>query len=145
MMKEKMKAHNECVMASECPINKKFESDTKCVDGMAGEYPCNNIDLLSFVPIAELGSTYDASDSWGWTDPETSQFTDISPIPFCSVSLHFHFPRAEAFAYLSFSPRAIYTTVSAHYVRECRVCSLTHMCACVNGAGIQRMRLPSSA
>jgi len=42
-----------------------------CENGMAGPYECNKIDLMSFVPIAELGSTYVASDSWGWTDPET--------------------------------------------------------------------------
>lgn len=70
-MKEKIKAHNECVAASQCPINKRFMSDVKCVNGKAGEYDCNNIDMKSFVPIAELGSTYDASDSWGWTDPDT--------------------------------------------------------------------------
>ncbi|KAJ1458408.1 hypothetical protein M885DRAFT_512817 [Pelagophyceae sp. CCMP2097] len=45
------------------------------VDGMAGEYLCNNVDLLSFVPRKDLfGSTvHDAaafSDIWGWTDTE---------------------------------------------------------------------------
>jgi len=44
---------------------------TKCVDGKVGNYACNNVDLLSFAPIRELGSTYDASDSWGWTDPDS--------------------------------------------------------------------------
>jgi choice-of-anchor B domain-containing protein len=70
-MKEKIRQHNECAAASECPINRRFQGATKCVDGRAGQYACNKIDMLSFVPIAELGSTYDASDSWGWTDPET--------------------------------------------------------------------------
>lgn len=46
-------------------------SETKCVDGKAGAYSCKDVDLLSFTPIRELGSTYDASDSWGWTDPDT--------------------------------------------------------------------------
>lgn len=53
------------------PISKRFVSDAPCVDGMAGEYPCSGIDLVSFVPLAELGSSREASDSWGWTDPET--------------------------------------------------------------------------
>ena len=45
-------------------------TDCSC-DVQAGDYACNNVDLLSFTPIAALGSTYDASDSWGWTDPDT--------------------------------------------------------------------------
>lgn len=71
VMKEKVRQHEACAAASECPINRAFKSNVKCVDGKAGDYECKNIDMLSFVPIAELGSTRDASDSWGWTDPET--------------------------------------------------------------------------
>lgn len=44
-------------------------SQTPCVDGMAGSYPCNGYDLQVFIP----GSTFGAdniNDSWGWTDPE---------------------------------------------------------------------------
>ena len=40
---------------------------------MADEYECSNIDLLSFVPLKELGSRGDGNDIWGWTDPETRQ------------------------------------------------------------------------
>ena len=40
--------------------------------GMAGPYPCQNIDLLGFVPTTTLvGST--GADIWGWTDPVTGQ------------------------------------------------------------------------
>jgi len=67
--KEKNRAESRAVGLS--PISKPFVSDVKCENGYAGEYPCNNIDLLSFVPLAELGSTREASDSWGWTDPDT--------------------------------------------------------------------------
>lgn len=38
---------------------------------MAGPWPCRGVDLLSFVPLAELGTDMDASDIWGWTDPIT--------------------------------------------------------------------------
>lgn len=71
-MKLKIEEHEKCAAANECPINKPFAADMKCVNGKAGEYACSNVDLLSFVPIAALGSTYDASDSWGWTDPDTA-------------------------------------------------------------------------
>jgi len=71
MMKRKLQHHAACSAAGECPRNRPYMSEVKCVDGKAGDYDCNNVDLLSFVPISELGSTYQASDSWGWTDPET--------------------------------------------------------------------------
>lgn len=43
-----------------------------CVKGYAGEYPCDKVDLLSFVPSADLGATF-INDIWGWTDPETGK------------------------------------------------------------------------
>ena len=43
-----------------------------CVDGMAGAYPCEAMDLLAIVPTAEIGLGT-VSDMWGWTDPATGQ------------------------------------------------------------------------
>jgi choice-of-anchor B domain-containing protein len=45
---------------------------TQCTDGSAGPFPCRNVDLLSFTPLAELGGTT-AADLWGWTDPLTGR------------------------------------------------------------------------
>ena len=47
-----------------------------CVDGMAGGFPCQNADLLSFLTIQDLLGGLDVSasatnDIWGWTDPLT--------------------------------------------------------------------------
>ena len=42
-------------------------------NGRAGEYECENVDLLSFVPLADLGCNGDANDIWGWTDTETGK------------------------------------------------------------------------
>lgn len=39
-----------------------------CVDGMAGEFPCDDVDLLSFIPLAEFDAGA-GNDIWGWTDP----------------------------------------------------------------------------
>jgi choice-of-anchor B domain-containing protein len=49
---------------------------TPCVDGMAGIYPCSNIDLLAFVPLAEFsaGST---NSLWGWTDTDGTEYALI--------------------------------------------------------------------
>ena len=43
---------------------------TPCVDGMAGDYPCSNIDLLAFVPLAEFSSA-STNSLWGWTDAQS--------------------------------------------------------------------------
>lgn len=54
-------------------------SDVPCVNGMAGEYPCNNIDLLSFIPKQQLrprnhnNPDGNLNDIWGWTDPQTGR------------------------------------------------------------------------
>lgn len=37
-----------------------------CVDGFAGEYPCDGIDLLSFVSLPDLGSSGQGNDIWGY-------------------------------------------------------------------------------
>ena len=43
---------------------------TPCVGGMAGIYPCQNVDLMSYLPMANIGGG-GGSDIWGWTDPVT--------------------------------------------------------------------------
>ena len=44
---------------------------TPCVNGFAGAYPCSNIDLLAFEPVANFGATT-TNSLWGWTDPQTN-------------------------------------------------------------------------
>jgi choice-of-anchor B domain-containing protein len=48
---------------------------TPCVGGMAGLYPCENVDLLAFMPLDAIGGGGDirANNVWGWTDPQTSK------------------------------------------------------------------------
>lgn len=51
-------------------------SQTPCVGGFAGEYPCNNYDLLSNISVSTLANSSgnpEGSDVWGWTDPETEK------------------------------------------------------------------------
>ena len=43
---------------------------TPCVNGMAATYPCSNVDLLSFTPLATFAAT-STNSLWGWTDPTT--------------------------------------------------------------------------
>ena len=56
-------------------INISF-SQTDCSNGMAGEYPCNDYDLLAHIPVATLANTSgnpEGSDIWGWTDSTTNK------------------------------------------------------------------------
>jgi choice-of-anchor B domain-containing protein len=51
-------------------------STTTCVGGLAGTYPCSNVDLESFLPLNAIGGTSSnsaANDIWGWTDPVTGR------------------------------------------------------------------------
>jgi choice-of-anchor B domain-containing protein len=47
----------------------------ECVDGMIDRYPCQGVDILSFVPMREMGGNrgMTTNDIWGWTDPETGR------------------------------------------------------------------------
>lgn len=49
------------------------EHEVLCSGGMAGAYPCDNVDLLEFVPLASLGGASGANDIWGWTDPASGR------------------------------------------------------------------------
>ena len=44
-----------------------------CSEGEAGSFSCSSVDLVSFLPIEELGGERGiwVNDLWGWTDPET--------------------------------------------------------------------------
>jgi choice-of-anchor B domain-containing protein len=46
--------------------------DAACTNGMAGPFPCRDVDLLAMLPHAELGGGT-GNDIWGWTDPETGR------------------------------------------------------------------------
>lgn len=47
-------------------------SDISCTNGFAGIYPCENVDLLAFLPVTELGAN-EGNTLWGWVDPESAQ------------------------------------------------------------------------
>ncbi|MGE0352124.1 MAG: choice-of-anchor B family protein [Gemmatimonadales bacterium] len=49
--------------------------EVKCADGMATGFDCSNVDLLSFLPVSDLGGARGVrvNDIWGWTDPQTGK------------------------------------------------------------------------
>ena len=44
-------------------------AQTPCVDGFAGDYPCEGLDLLSVRSLESLGGGANGNDCWGWVDP----------------------------------------------------------------------------
>ncbi|WP_298878187.1 choice-of-anchor B family protein [uncultured Polaribacter sp.] len=65
-----------------CAKNDVFERENqiiinpiaKCENGFAGEYPCNDYDLLAHFSLEEIGGPDSViTDSWGWTHPISNQ------------------------------------------------------------------------
>lgn len=55
------------ILADQQPAeDRPAQAATPCVGGFAGGYPCHNVDLLSFTPLAALGGTA-GNDVWGAT------------------------------------------------------------------------------
>jgi len=46
-----------------------------CTDGKAGQFGCDNVNLISFLPIEDIGGDRGVrlNDMWGWTDPQTGK------------------------------------------------------------------------
>ena len=46
-----------------------------CSEGGASVFGCNDVDLVAFVPVSEMGGERGTrlNDIWGWTDPETQR------------------------------------------------------------------------
>jgi choice-of-anchor B domain-containing protein len=49
------------------------KTSAKCKNGMAGEFACQNVDLLSHLPLASIGGGEIGNDMWGWKDPATGR------------------------------------------------------------------------
>ena len=46
----------------------------KCENGFAGDYPCNDYDLLTHISLEEIGDeNTEGNDCWGWVDPLTKK------------------------------------------------------------------------
>lgn len=66
-----MKKNYTLIFALFCSLF--VNAQTPCVDGMAGTYPCDNVDLLAFVPLADIGNGANTNDIWGWVSPVTNK------------------------------------------------------------------------
>ena len=57
------------------PMVTGTDDGIECRDGMAGSFPCANVDLISYLPVHEMGGVRGlaTNDAWGWTDPDTDR------------------------------------------------------------------------
>jgi choice-of-anchor B domain-containing protein len=46
-----------------------------CENGLAGMFECDNLDLVAFLPVQDMGGGrgVTTNDLWGWSDPETGR------------------------------------------------------------------------
>ncbi|NNF58443.1 MAG: choice-of-anchor B family protein [Rhodothermaceae bacterium] len=51
------------------------QAQTNCVDGFAGPYACDSVNLMARIPVGVDGPfrTNNLNDIWGWTDPQTDR------------------------------------------------------------------------
>ena len=63
-----------CAKRADAQTFARLESQPalSCTDGMAGPYPCRDIDLMAFLPHGQIGGG-SGNDIWGWTDPLTGR------------------------------------------------------------------------
>lgn len=54
------------------PVSAQATPGAKCTKGMAKEFPCHKIDLVSQIPASMMGGAR-VADVWGWVDPETDK------------------------------------------------------------------------
>jgi choice-of-anchor B domain-containing protein len=55
----------------EAPEPSAAAAATPCIGGTAAGFPCDKVDLLSQMTLADLGGADNGNDVWGWTDPQT--------------------------------------------------------------------------
>ncbi len=52
----------------------QMQTNRLCLGGFAGSFTCSGVDLLAYMPKAELGAEEGSlADLWGWTDPQTGR------------------------------------------------------------------------
>ena len=56
-------------------ISSRTGEQVDCEDGMAYAFGCKDVDLVSFISVADISSARGVkmNDLWGWTDPQTNK------------------------------------------------------------------------
>lgn len=67
LMNHKEADWEQCAKDGECGVELPALARQNCVNGRAGNFPCQGLDLMSFVPFSRLGCVGNSNDIWGWT------------------------------------------------------------------------------
>ena len=57
--------------------------DVACEDGTADAFDCDYVDIVSFLPVGQIGGNrgVEVNDMWGWTDPVTgTEWALVGPL-----------------------------------------------------------------
>ncbi len=75
------------------------ETSETCASNDAAGYPCNNIDLESFMPLLALGAseTEEVNDIWGWTDAATGSKYALIGMTFGTAFVDISVPTAPVY------------------------------------------------
>ncbi|TLD19205.1 hypothetical protein PspLS_09800 [Pyricularia sp. CBS 133598] len=75
LREKKVTQHEKDVAAGRFDVDRyQATGAIPCVDGKAGEYKCNGLDLMGFLRHQDMGSrTRVGNDVWGWTDPSSGR------------------------------------------------------------------------
>lgn len=80
-----------------------MQAATLCQNGSAGGYPCENVDLMSFVDKADMGGgSANLNDIWGYSDPQTG--AEIAIVGRTNGTSFVDITTADAPVYLGFLP-----------------------------------------
>eukprot|EP01065_Artemidia_motanka_P049451 TRINITY_DN81_c0_g1_i1.p1 TRINITY_DN81_c0_g1~~TRINITY_DN81_c0_g1_i1.p1 ORF type:complete len:586 (+),score=223.19 TRINITY_DN81_c0_g1_i1:64-1821(+) len=75
MHRQMREEFEKCQRERRCPYAKSAHSTARCENGKAivGDdvYDCKGVDMMSFIPAADLGYATQGNDIWGWVDPES--------------------------------------------------------------------------
>lgn len=68
-------AQNIVIGTSDAVLQRVTNGRVECQDGQATLFGCDNVDLISFLPVHEIGGNRGVrlNDMWGWTDPLTDR------------------------------------------------------------------------
>jgi len=62
-------------LSAESRVGSITGEEQECMDGRAGPFPCENVNLLSYLIPSDIGGGVgtETNDIWGWTDPVTEK------------------------------------------------------------------------
>ncbi|MCL7984421.1 MAG: choice-of-anchor B family protein [marine benthic group bacterium] len=68
-------SHSTRLFVEESSLDPVLGGQVDCSGGQAGQFDCNDMDLVAFIPTKDLGAGRGImlNDIWGWTDPATGR------------------------------------------------------------------------